>query len=69
MSIPKPILLLAHTVAFPIVITVAWLMGHANFGHIIISAQVSVIGIQLQKYFWSERDYYEVRRFLFRDGK
>lgn len=69
MSIPKPLLLLAHTIAFPIIMTVAWLTGYASLGLVIVSAQVSIVGIQLQKYFWSEGDYYEVRRFLFRDGK
>lgn len=69
MSIPKPLLLLAHTVAFPIVITATWLLGYASLGLVIISAQISVVGIQLQTYFWSERDHYEVKRYLFRDGK
>lgn len=69
MKVPKPVLLMAHTVAFPILISVAWIFGHASIGLVIISAQISVVGIQLQKYFWTEADYYEVRRFLFRDGK
>jgi hypothetical protein len=69
MKVPKPLLMMVHTIAFPAVITVAWFTGHASLGSVIISAQVSVIGIQLQKYFWTEADYYEVRRFLFRDGK
>ena len=69
MSIPRPLLLMAHTVAFPIIISIAWLTGYASLGHVIISAQISVVGIQLQTYFWSERDHYEVKRFLFREKR
>ncbi len=68
-KIPKPLLYLIHTIAFPVIITLAWALGHASLGLVIISAQISLIGLQLQTYFWTEADYYEVKRFLFRNGK
>lgn len=66
MLVPKPISVAFITFAFPVAVSVAWYLQIASMGEVFISTQVALLTFQIQKYFWSEADYQEVRYFLFR---
>jgi hypothetical protein len=67
MLIPKPITVAIITFAFPVAVSVSFWMQIASIGEVFISTQVALLAFQIQKYFWSETDYHNVRRFLFRE--
>jgi hypothetical protein len=67
MLIPKPISVAIITFAFPVAVSVAFWLQITSVGEVFVSTQVALLAFQIQKYFWSETDYHNVRRFLFRE--
>jgi hypothetical protein len=67
MKISPAVLGICLSFSFPVCIAVAWFIGRASFGEFLLSSQLSLISLAVQKNAWSERDYYEVRNFLFRE--
>jgi hypothetical protein len=67
MQVPKPITVALITFAFPAAVSVAFWLQIASIGEVFVSSQVALLAFQTQKYFWSESDYHNVRRFLFRE--
>lgn len=65
MRVPRPVYGVALTTAFPLLTSVAWFLKYASLGEVFIAMQLSLLTFQIQKYFWSEADYHEVKRFLF----
>jgi hypothetical protein len=67
MRIPKPIMVALITFAFPVAVSVAFFLQLTTIGEVFVSTQVALLSFLIQKYFWSEEDYHNVRRFLFRE--
>jgi hypothetical protein len=67
MLVPKPITIAIITFAFPVLVSVAFWLQLTTIGEVFISSQVALLAFQIQKYFWSEADYHNVKRFLFRE--
>jgi hypothetical protein len=66
MFIPKPITMAIITFLFPMATSVGYWLKVTTVGEVGIAWQISILAFQIQKYFWSETDYREVKHFLFR---
>ena len=64
----KTVLRLFSVLAFPVLVTIAWIIfDWASFGDVVISSQLTVLTLIIQKYFWTEKDFHEFSRcFLFK---
>jgi hypothetical protein len=67
MQIPKPLSVAVITFAFPVAVSTAYWLQVTSVGECFISTQIALLAFQIQKYFWSEADYHNIRRFLFRE--
>jgi len=66
MLVPKPITVALITFAFPVAVSVAFWLQITSIGEVFVSTQVALLAFQIQKYFWSEAEYHQVKHFLFR---
>jgi len=49
--------------------SVAWLIGQATLGEVLLSTQVGILTLELRRYLWSERDLHDAGTMLFRNRK
>jgi len=63
---PRPVVILMLTFAFPSLVTTAWWYGWATLGETFIASQIALLSFQIQKHCWSEDDFFTVRSFFIR---
>ena len=64
MKIPRPVLVLALIFAFPLCIALLFTFQMASAGELFISTQLSLLCFMVQRYFWTEAEYFQVKRFF-----
>jgi len=46
--------------------SVAWLIGQATLGEVLLSTQIGILTLELRRYLWTERDAHDAEIVLFR---